>query len=173
MLPQRPSASSGRPHLRTDYQSRRVNSWLTRASTGVERRRGSACVERLVKSAGGSSGGTPTRTRRTFRPRCSPRSACLKRLAGSRYNLGAAFQFMFYIARRVDFEGKPNNDANGARYLHFGVLSKLGGLAAALARGPHHCALVFPKIIGSTLGNYETLASGLIAASAVLFAGVA
>ena len=63
---------------------------------------------------------------------------------------------MFYIARRVDFEGEPNNDANGARYLHFGVLSKLGGLAAALARGPHHCALVFPKIIGSTLGNYET-----------------
>ena len=70
MLPQPPSA---RPMQwlaapRTDYQSRPVNSWLTRACTVAERRRGSACVERLVTSAGGSSGCTPIQTRRTFRP---------------------------------------------------------------------------------------------------------
>ena len=40
---------------------------LTRANTGFERRRQPACVERLVRSAGGSRGGTPTQTRRTFR----------------------------------------------------------------------------------------------------------
>ena len=70
MLPQPPSA---RPMQwlaapRTDYQSRPVNSWLTRACTVAERRRGSACVERLVTSAGGSSGYLPIQTRRTFRP---------------------------------------------------------------------------------------------------------
>jgi hypothetical protein len=37
--------------------------------------------------------------------------------------------------------------------------------------GPHHCALVFPKIIGCAFGNYEALTSGLIAAPAALFAG--
>jgi hypothetical protein len=47
----------------------------------------------------------------------------------------------------------------------------IAAVAAALASGPHHCALVFPKIIGCALGNYEALTSGLIAASATLFAG--
>jgi hypothetical protein len=47
----------------------------------------------------------------------------------------------------------------------------IAAVAAALAWGPHHCALVFPTIIGCALGNYEALTSGLIAASAALFAG--
>jgi hypothetical protein len=47
----------------------------------------------------------------------------------------------------------------------------VAALAAALAWGPHQCPLVFPKIIGCALGQYETLASGLIAASAALIAG--
>lgn len=47
----------------------------------------------------------------------------------------------------------------------------IAAVAAALAWGPHHCTLVFPKIIGCAFGNYEALTSGLIATSAALFAG--
>jgi hypothetical protein len=51
------------------------------------------------------------------------------------------------------------------------IVLTVTALAAALAWGPHQCPLVFPKIIGCALGQYETLASGLIAASAALIAG--
>jgi hypothetical protein len=44
-------------------------------------------------------------------------------------------------------------------------------LAAALAWGPHHCKAAFPMVIGCALGSYETLAGGMIAAGAALFAG--
>lgn len=44
-------------------------------------------------------------------------------------------------------------------------------LAGALAWGPHHCEVTFPKVIGCALGSYESLAGGMIAAEAALFAG--
>jgi hypothetical protein len=44
-------------------------------------------------------------------------------------------------------------------------------LAAALAWGPHHCKLAFPMVIGCAMGSYESLAGGLFAANAALFAG--
>jgi hypothetical protein len=43
-------------------------------------------------------------------------------------------------------------------------------LAGALAWGPHHCKPAFSMIIGCAMGNYETLAGGLIAAEAALVA---
>jgi hypothetical protein len=44
-------------------------------------------------------------------------------------------------------------------------------LAAAVAWGPHHCPLVFPKIVGCAIGHYEGLTGGLLAAGTALFAG--
>lgn len=44
-------------------------------------------------------------------------------------------------------------------------------IAAAVAWGPHHCDLVFPKIIGCAIGNYESLSGGMVAAAAAIFAG--
>jgi PPE-repeat protein len=44
-------------------------------------------------------------------------------------------------------------------------------IAAAVAWGPHHCDLVFPKIIGCAIGNYESLSAGMVAAGAAIFAG--
>ena len=44
-------------------------------------------------------------------------------------------------------------------------------LAGALAWGPHHCKLAFPMVIGCAVGSYESLAGGMFAASAALFAG--
>ena len=44
-------------------------------------------------------------------------------------------------------------------------------LAGALAWGPHHCKLAFPMVIGCAMGSYESLAGGMFAASAALFAG--
>ena len=44
-------------------------------------------------------------------------------------------------------------------------------LAAALAWGPHHCKAVFPMVIGCAIGSYESLAGGMVAAGAALFAG--
>ena len=44
-------------------------------------------------------------------------------------------------------------------------------LAAAVAWGPHQCALVFPKIIGCAVGHYEGLTGGMLAAGSALFAG--
>jgi hypothetical protein len=44
-------------------------------------------------------------------------------------------------------------------------------LGGALAWGPHHCKLAFPMVIGCAMGSYESLAGGLFAASAALFAG--
>ncbi len=44
-------------------------------------------------------------------------------------------------------------------------------LAAALAWGPHHCKPAFPMVVGCAIGSYETLAGGMIAASAALIAG--
>jgi hypothetical protein len=57
--------------------------------------------------------------------------------------------------------------------LHFIVLSVYYdyGLGRCFSVGAASLRSGVPKIIGCTLGNYETLASGLIAASAALFAG--
>jgi hypothetical protein len=44
-------------------------------------------------------------------------------------------------------------------------------LAAAVAWGPHQCALMFPKIIGCAVGHYEGLTGGILAAGTALFAG--
>jgi hypothetical protein len=44
-------------------------------------------------------------------------------------------------------------------------------LAAAVAWGPHHCKPVFPMVVGCAIGNYESLAGGLIAAASALVAG--
>jgi hypothetical protein len=44
-------------------------------------------------------------------------------------------------------------------------------LAMAVAWGPHHCALKFPKIVGCALASYEGLSGGLIAGAAAIFAG--
>ena len=44
-------------------------------------------------------------------------------------------------------------------------------LASAVAWGPHHCVLQFPKVIGCALGSYESLSGGLFAAGAAIFAG--
>jgi hypothetical protein len=44
-------------------------------------------------------------------------------------------------------------------------------LGGALAWGPHHCKTDFPMVIGCAMGSYESLAGGLFAASAALFAG--
>src|ERR1700694_960334 len=59
-----------------------------------------------------------------------------------------------------------------------GLLIILGSMAAttavlagALAWGPHHCKLAFPMVIGCAMGSYESLAGGIFAASAALFAG--
>jgi hypothetical protein len=59
-----------------------------------------------------------------------------------------------------------------------GLIIILGSIAAtiavlggALAWGPHHCKLAFPMVIGCAMGSYESLAGGMFAASAALFAG--
>ncbi len=44
-------------------------------------------------------------------------------------------------------------------------------LAAAVAWGPHQCALVFAKIFGCAVGHYEGLTGGMLAAGTALFAG--
>jgi hypothetical protein len=44
-------------------------------------------------------------------------------------------------------------------------------LAGAVAWGPHHCKLAFPMVIGCAIGSYESLAGGMVAAAAALFAG--
>src|SRR5258706_14733197 len=44
-------------------------------------------------------------------------------------------------------------------------------LAGAVAWGPHHCKLAFPMVIGCAMGSYESLAGGMFAATAALFAG--
>jgi hypothetical protein len=44
-------------------------------------------------------------------------------------------------------------------------------LGGALTWGPHHCKPAFPMVIGCAMGSYESLAGGLFAASAALFAG--
>lgn len=44
-------------------------------------------------------------------------------------------------------------------------------LAAALAWGPHQCKAAFPMVIGCAFGSYESLAGGMVAAGAALFAG--
>jgi hypothetical protein len=44
-------------------------------------------------------------------------------------------------------------------------------LTAAVAWGPHQCALVFSKIIGCAVGHYEGLTGGMLAAGSALFAG--
>jgi hypothetical protein len=44
-------------------------------------------------------------------------------------------------------------------------------LAAAVAWGPHHCKPAFPMVVGCAIASYESLAGGIIAASAALFAG--
>jgi len=51
------------------------------------------------------------------------------------------------------------------------LIATIAVLAAALAWGPHHCDLVFPKIIGCAIGNYEGLSAGMVAAGAAIFAG--
>src|SRR5262249_12349929 len=47
----------------------------------------------------------------------------------------------------------------------------VGVLAAALAWGPHYCKAAFPMVIGCAMGSYESLAGGMVAAGAALFAG--
>lgn len=44
-------------------------------------------------------------------------------------------------------------------------------MASAIAWGPHSCGLVFIKVLGCAIGNYENLAGGLLAADAAIFAG--
>ena len=44
-------------------------------------------------------------------------------------------------------------------------------LGGALTWGPHHCKFAFPMVIGCAMGSYESLAGGMFAASAALFAG--
>lgn len=44
-------------------------------------------------------------------------------------------------------------------------------LASAVAWGPHHCKIAFPMVIGCAMGSYESLAGGMFAAGAALFAG--
>jgi hypothetical protein len=51
------------------------------------------------------------------------------------------------------------------------IIATIVVLAAALAWGPHHCKPAFPMVVGCAIGNYETLAGGMIAASAALVAG--
>jgi len=51
------------------------------------------------------------------------------------------------------------------------AVATIAVLAAALAWGPHHCEFAFPTIIGCAIGQYETLAGGMIAAATALFAG--
>jgi hypothetical protein len=51
------------------------------------------------------------------------------------------------------------------------IIATVGVLAVALAWGPHHCEPAFPTVIGCAIGSYESLAAGMIAAGAALFAG--
>jgi hypothetical protein len=44
-------------------------------------------------------------------------------------------------------------------------------LGGAVAWGPHHCKVAFPMVIGCAMGSYESLAGGMFAATAALFAG--
>jgi hypothetical protein len=61
--------------------------------------------------------------------------------------------------------------AQGVCIILSSIVATVAVLAAAVAWGPHHCELVFPKIIGGAMGNYEGLAGGMIAAAAALLAG--
>jgi hypothetical protein len=61
--------------------------------------------------------------------------------------------------------------AQGVCIILGSIVATVAVLAAAVAWGPHHCELVFPKIIGCAMGNYEGLAGGMIAAAAALLAG--
>ena len=51
------------------------------------------------------------------------------------------------------------------------IIATVGVLAVALVWGPHDCKPAFPMVIGCAIGSYETLAAGMIAAGAALFAG--
>jgi hypothetical protein len=51
------------------------------------------------------------------------------------------------------------------------IFATLAVLASALAWGPHHCKIAFPMVIGCTMGSYESLAGGMLAAFSALFAG--
>jgi hypothetical protein len=51
------------------------------------------------------------------------------------------------------------------------VVATVVVIAAAVAWGPHHCDLVFSKIIECAIGNYESLSGGMVAATAAIFAG--
>jgi hypothetical protein len=71
-------------------------------------------------------------------------------------------------------ENEPTSGADWIQVIVIGLASVFVialALAGALAWGPHHCDLVFPKVVGCALGTYETLSGGLIAAAAALIAG--
>jgi len=51
------------------------------------------------------------------------------------------------------------------------IVATVAVLAAALAWGPHTCKPAFPMVIGCAMGSYESLAGGMVAAGAALFAG--
>lgn len=51
------------------------------------------------------------------------------------------------------------------------VSATVAVLAIALAWGPHRCEVAFPMVVGCAIGSYESLAGGLIASVAALFAG--
>ena len=57
-------------------------------------------------------------------------------------------------------------------FLSFGLLAtSVLIMASAVAWGPHSCGLVFIKVFGCAIGNYENLSGGLLAADAAIFAG--
>ena len=51
------------------------------------------------------------------------------------------------------------------------IIATIAVLAAAVAWGPHHCDVAFPAIAGCAIGSYESLAGGMVAAGAAIFAG--
>ena len=61
--------------------------------------------------------------------------------------------------------------AQGLSIILGSIAATVVALALAVAWGPHHCKLAFPMVIGCAMGSYESLAGGLFAASAALFAG--
>lgn len=62
-------------------------------------------------------------------------------------------------------------DVQGVSIVLGSLLATALVLAAATAWGPHHCKLAFPMAVGCAMGNYESLAGGMLAAGAALFAG--
>jgi hypothetical protein len=68
-------------------------------------------------------------------------------------------------------QGLSKRWMHGLSFVLVSIVATVAVLAAALAWGPHQCKTAFPMVIGCAIGSYESLAGGMIAASAALIAG--